>query len=207
MDYRVLLQEENEAVRERYDLSMERIGAMGEEEMGQPYGSYFKRTAEFIRMMGGLVQARLSQGDKWGKRSLAELKEENRRFYADILPEHYGESYGNPDYAAETLGEGYGQLLSFLYTEIRGQIVYAFEMRLEYLTALNEVFLEVYSVFSQAWEEGRKVPAVQEIKDVLYWFVSDYADVTVPWRVREGVDPALSFAVDIVMKSDLTDLR
>ena len=207
MDYRVLLQEENEAVRERYDLSMERIGAMGEEEMGQPYGSYFKRTAEFIRMMGGLVQARLSQGDKWGKRSLAELKEENRRFYADILPEHYGESYGNPDYAAETLGEGYGQLLSFLYTEIRGQIVYAFEMRLEYLTALNEAFLEVYSVFSQAWEEGRKAPAVQEIKDVLYWFVSDYADVTVPWRVREGVDPALSFAVDIVMKSDLTDPR
>ena len=41
MDYRVLLQEENEAVRERYDLSMERIGAMEEEEMGQPYGSYF----------------------------------------------------------------------------------------------------------------------------------------------------------------------
>ena len=33
MDYRVLLQEENEAVRERYDLSMERIGAMGEVEM------------------------------------------------------------------------------------------------------------------------------------------------------------------------------
>lgn len=38
MDYRTLLQEENDAVRERYQLSMERIKAMGTEEMRQPYG-------------------------------------------------------------------------------------------------------------------------------------------------------------------------
>ena len=30
MDYRTLLQEENDAVRERYQLSMERIKAMGQ---------------------------------------------------------------------------------------------------------------------------------------------------------------------------------
>ena len=81
MDYRVLLQEENEAVRERYDLSMERIGAMGEEEMGQPYGSYFKRTAEFIRMMGGLVQARLSRGTS-GER---EVLPSSKRRTADFM--------------------------------------------------------------------------------------------------------------------------
>ena len=41
MDYRELLREENEAVRERYDLSMERIAAMEEEGPAEPYGCYF----------------------------------------------------------------------------------------------------------------------------------------------------------------------
>ncbi|MFR2693824.1 MAG: hypothetical protein ACLTBV_27245 [Enterocloster bolteae] len=30
---------------------------------------------------------------------------------------------------------------------------------------------------------------------------------TVTWRIREGLDPGLSFATDIVMEQDLTDLR
>ena len=33
MDYRTILQEENDAVRERLDLSMERVAAMGEEDI------------------------------------------------------------------------------------------------------------------------------------------------------------------------------
>ena len=55
MDYRILLQEENDAVRERYQLSMERIRSMETEEMRLPYGSYFKKTAAFIdhREAGG----------------------------------------------------------------------------------------------------------------------------------------------------------
>ena len=38
MDYRYLLQEENERVMERYQLSMDRIRAMKEEDMAEPYG-------------------------------------------------------------------------------------------------------------------------------------------------------------------------
>ena len=45
MDYRILLQEENDAVRERYELSMERIRSMDTEEMGLPYGCYFKKVS------------------------------------------------------------------------------------------------------------------------------------------------------------------
>lgn len=33
MDYRTILQEENDAVRERLDLSMERVAAMGEDDI------------------------------------------------------------------------------------------------------------------------------------------------------------------------------
>ena len=62
MDYRILLQEENDAVRERYQLSMERIRSMETEEMRLPYGSYFKKTAAFIDQIGKLVEGRMQGG-------------------------------------------------------------------------------------------------------------------------------------------------
>lgn len=206
MDFRNLLQEQNTAVRERYELSMERIRSMETEEMKLPYGSYFKRVAGFIGQIERLVRRRQDMRSQ-ETMSLEELQKENHALYEDILPEFYDRSYGNPDVAAAVFGDGLGPLLAFLYVEIRADIVYAFEMRLEFITILNEVFLEVYSLFSLAWEEGEEAPKKQALKDALYWFVSDYTDLTVTWRVREGLDPKLTFAADIVMGSDLRDLR
>ena len=211
MDYRILLREENEAVRERLELSLDRIRSIKEEDARLPYGLYFKRTAGFLGMIRELLTAR-GIGEKellesWEKLSLEELSDWNHRLYEDILPENYGESFANPDYAADCLGKEFGPLLSFLYTELRGCIVYAFEMRLEYIAILCETFLEVYNLFTQAWEEENETPREQAVRDALYWYVSDYVDLHLPWRIREGLDPALSFAADIIMDSDLTDLR
>lgn len=211
MDYRILLREENEAVRERLELSLDRIRSIKEEDARLPYGLYFKRTAGFLGMIRELLTAR-GIGEKelpesWEKLSLEELSDWNHRLYEDILPENYGESFANPDYAADCLGKEFGSLLSFLYTELRGCIVYAFEMRLEYIAILCEIFLEVYNLFTQAWEEENETPREQAVRDALYWYVSDYVDLHLPWRIREGLDPALSFAADIIMDSDLTDLR
>ena len=210
MDY-ILLREENEAVRERLELSLDRIRSIKEEDARLPYGLYFKRTAGFLGMIRELLTAR-GIGEKelpesWEKLSLEELSDWNHRLYEDILPENYGESFANPDYAADCLGKEFGPLLSFLYTELRGCIVYAFEMRLEYIAILCETFLEVYNLFTQAWEEENETPREQAVRDALYWYVSDYVDLHLPWRIREGLDPALSFAADIIMDSDLTDLR
>lgn len=211
MDYRILLREENEAVRERLELSLDRIRSIKEEDARLPYGLYFKRTGGFLGMIRELLTAR-GIGEKelpesWEKLSLEELSDWNHRLYEDILPENYGESFANPDYAADCLGKEFGPLLSFLYTELRGCIVYAFEMRLEYIAILCETFLEVYNLFTQAWEEENETPREQAVRDALYWYVSDYVDLHLPWRIREGLDPALSFAADIIMDSDLTDLR
>ena len=57
------------------------------------------------------------------------------------MPENYGISYANPEYAVQKFGEEYGTLLSFLYTEMRGGIAYAYEGRLSYLTILSELFI------------------------------------------------------------------
>ena len=65
----------------------------------------------------------------------------------------------------------------------------------------NEALIEIYNLF-----EGEALPAAKEIKDVLYWSASDYCDVTLTYRVREGVDPTLDFAKKIIMESELSDL-
>lgn len=200
MDYLELWNEENEAVRERYELSMERIELMiTEETVEEPYRSYFLRVAEFIRMIGDLYETLQHRG--LAQADIQTLERWNHNLYQDILPEHYASSYGNPAYATEHLGEDHGKLLSFLYAEIRGQIVFAYENRLTEITILNETLIEIYNLFEE------EIPSKAALKDILYWFVSDYSDLTVTYRVREALDPELTFAKDIVMNRDLSDLR
>ena len=69
MDYRILLQKENDAVRERYELSMERIRSMDTEEMGLPYGCYFKKVSAFIRRIERLAKRVEETGFKRGGRA------------------------------------------------------------------------------------------------------------------------------------------
>lgn len=198
--YRELFREENENVRERYELSMERVGRMlTEETVEEPYRLYFHKVAEFILMIREVVSDVWE--DAFERESLQQLKERNDRLYGDILGQAYEESYANPSVAAERLGEDYGALLCFLYTEIRGMIVYAYECRLTNITILNELFIEVYNLF----EDG--LPQKKEVRDAIYWFVSDYCDVTYTYRIRETLDPQLTFAKDIIMESDLEDPR
>lgn len=200
MSYRELFSEENQAVLERRSLCLERIGRMeGESTVSEPYRDYFLRTAAFIRLAEDVCEKQL-QG-LLEDCTLQEAEEINHSLYRDILPKYYEESYANPAYAVSRLGETYGGLLSFLYTEIRGMTVYAFESRLTDMTILEELFIEVYNLF-----EGEE-PDIKELKEVLYYFVSDYCDVTLTWRVREMLDPSLDFARDIIMNSDLTDPR
>ncbi len=200
MDYRELFEEDNRGVRERFELSMERIAAMEQEKTAEePYNGYFKETARFIQMIGQMYR-KVEEGT-WRSQSQEELSRWNHDLYQDILPDHYDRSYGNPAYAAEVLGQDMGPVLAYVYTEIRGQIAFAVEHRLTEMTILNELFIEIYNLFEE------ETPSVQTVRDVIYWFNSDYTDLTVAYRIRELLDPDLSFAKDLVMDSDLKDLR
>ena len=198
--YAEKFREENEAVRERHELAAARIREITmEHTTGERFGRYFKKTAEFILLCEEVFE-RQASGELL-KAELSELRSLNRRLYEDILPENYKESFANPAYACQELTEEYGTYLSFLYTEIRGMIVYAYESRLTDMTILEEVFIEVYNLF-----EGEE-PEEKELKSVLYWFVSDYCDVTLSYRIRESLDPSLDFAGSIIKNSDLGDER
>lgn len=189
-----------EQIMERYELAIDRIGRIGEEEtVGEKFREFFREVSAFILKIHR-IREMIGNGS-FQKLSEDEKKRENESLYEDILPKHYEESYANPAYAVRMLGEDYGRLLSFLYTEIRGEIVYAFEKKDVYLTVCNELFIEIYNCF-----ESDAEPSYEELKEIVYWYASDYADVFVADRVREQIDPSLDFATRIIRESDLSDL-
>lgn len=127
--------------------------------------------------------------------------------FADVLPELYEESYANPVYAVSMLGDDYGQILSFVYTQMRSVIPEIFEQNLDELVIHMEFFLEVYSSFVYSYADQDREPAVQQLKEIVYFFVYDYMEEETVKRVSEKVDPASDFAYRIIMESDLSDER
>ncbi len=164
-----LCNEEIEMLSERYTMAMERIAFFLKEqtEVPEPYRDYFVRTAEFIQEMDAWKK---DVEDKvWQEKSFDELKSLNRSLYRDILTEEgaYEKSYANPSYAVKMLGQEMGQLLCFLYTEIRGDIIYAAEQRFSDMTIHAELFVQILCMFED------EIPSVKEVRDTLYYFVSD----------------------------------
>ena len=202
MNYKELFREKNEAVAERHELTIYRLRELAEEGsslLTEELNRYFQKTAGFLLKCQEVWQ-KVESGE-FETYTAEMLKEENLDYYSDILPENYETSYANPAYAVKELGEEYGRILSFLYTELRSERVFAFEQNLEKITVLNELFLEIFGMF-----ETEKV-SYHQIREVVYWFLYDYADMWAGERVRELLDPELSFATDIVMTADLSDCR
>lgn len=190
----------DELMLERFMLMKERVLEIQAEELVKdPYRDFFRRTAAFITQMLQ-VYDKIQAG--WlDTATLEELEANNQAMYQDILPQNYEKSYGNPSYAQAMLGEEMGQLLSFLYTEIRGMIVFVYENRLFDMTVAMELFIQIYNLFEE------ETVSAKDVQDAIYWYVSDYSDEMVGHRVREGVDPELNFAANIICGSDLADLR
>ncbi len=188
-------------IRERYDLTIERIREIvTEETVTNQYRDYFQSVARFVLEIHEVLKRVESKSVQVC--TLEELKEENQSLYRDILSANYETSYANPTYAAKQLGQEIGQMLCFLYTELRSEIAYAYEGKWEYLAICNELFVEIYNCF-----EAETEPNCKEIKSILYWYASDYCDVFVADRLEEQLNPERSFVTDIIMNSDLSDLR
>lgn len=193
-------------IEERYELSCERIEEISRiQEVSDIYKDYFCKTAQFLLLMRDTykqIQAGFLQ-----EAPLEELRNMNCAMYEDILGENYDKSYANPSVCCEKFGLQMGRMLSFLYTELRCIIPYVFENMLEEQVIRMELFVEVYNAFSYACSEEMEAPEEKELKDTLYWFVSDYSEPAAEWRVRTQVDADCDFMTRIVMDSDLTDVR
>ena len=187
---------------ERYYLTLERIMKITEENtVKEPYQSYFRHVAEFLLRIHDIKDSRHTSAR--ASMTKERLEEEMQMLYYDVLPQNYETSYANPEYAVRELGEELGAFLSALYTELRGDIGYVYEERYDYIVIGNELFIEIYNKF-----EEEETPSPESLKEIFYWYASDYCDFYAADRVVEQIDPeAYDFAVKRIMESDLTDLR
>ena len=201
MSFKDMQSQKNEEYTERHELSLERIRRIAvEDTVDKKYLSYFQDMAVFLLSLEGIRNDIVI--DKWNRKSTDELKEINHNLYKDILDKEYDTSYGNTAYAVKEFGKEIGEYLSLLYAEVRGAIPYAYENRIDYMTIIHELFIEVYNSF-----EDEKEPTCENLKDIIYWYASDYCDVFLADRIIEQIDPESSFATDIIMNSDLSDER
>ena len=211
MSYLDEIKEENESVKERYELAMERINTMLEENEGtwlweeenQNFFCYFQTVKMYLQKIQKAYDLVITGETK--KMSLEALQELNHDLYQTLgleKQESYENSFLNPKYAVEKLGKKDGKLLSFVYTELTGLISYAFTKRLFDMTIGIELFLEIFGYYNDNWGNAYK-----DAKSAVYYYISDYSDVRMEMRTRELFDPSLSFVAELIEEWDLNDLR
>ncbi len=198
-------EEEKSRYHERYELAAERVRGIKWETNGggcvvpEQMRDYFAKVSSYLLQMMDTYEA-VDTGSFY-ELSLEELQQRNRELYQDILPENYDTSYANPAYAAEKLGNEFGRYLCALYGELREILVYVFEKRLFFLVTGLELFIEIYDLM----EDENCEP--HEVRNAIYYYVSDYADTTIADRTEMMLDPEHCFARSLIETADLDDLR
>ena len=201
MFYEEIYRESNELAVERLELVMERIASIAEAtDVPAQYDSYFKRTAKFLLAVADILERK--ENGNLADRSMAECQQDNEAMYWDVMPENYATSFANPTYAVAELGDEYGQILSALLVLLRQSISDAFAGKKMNVTIRAELFVEIYNHFES--EEGIDKTAVEQS---IYWFQHDYCEIFDGEMIRRLVSEKEDFLTDIVMNSDLNDLR
>lgn len=214
-------------ISERYSLATARIAEIENETItAEPYRDYFQKVAAFLSLTA--EAAEFVESGMMYQAGITQLKERNHRLYEDILPGNYDKSYANPAFTEKVFGEDYGKILSFLYTELRSLIGYAHEKRKDLMLIRMELFLQVYGAFVMPLRDhhdeedqfggdrheekdqagsGHDIPGCEEIRQIIYSFMSDYARDAAEERIAALLDPDRDFATDLIMNSDIGDIR
>lgn len=192
-------------INERFLLARERIEKIkGESVLPENYQKFFEKTAEFLLM--ACEDYLFIMEDGLFKEKIEVLQERNYKLFEDILPENYENSYANPEKSVSLFGEEYGKILSFLYAELRSIIPFVYEKKLEEMVIRLELFLEVYGSFCCEQEENNVLPSSGALKEIIYWYVSDYTKEAAEAKLQAMLCPESDFALRII-EGDLSDPR
>ena len=193
-----------ELQQERFTLAKERLTELTKEEItNQAFTEYFHYEADFLLKL--FETCTLAVDGSLFKMDEAALREQNDSYYAEVRDAGYEESYANPTFAVKKLGAEFGTFFAMLHTRMRKHILDAYAGRAEELLIEAELFLEITGAFSCAWQEEKVLPAYEQVKDILYWHVSDYAEFFSEKDIKESVVPEETHTYRIVMESDLSN--
>lgn len=186
---------------ERYEIATSRIREIiNEDTVSEPFKSFFCKASEFICKIDDLNS--IIKSGEINDFSLDRLKELNKSLFEEIYSENYEESFANPEYAVKTLGEEYGKILCYIYTKNRGMIRNVYMGRLEEVVLQMELFTQIYNYF-----EDVEQLEYDNVYETVYSYEKDNTEIFTDLMIEDRIDPDNKFAVDIVMNSDLNDLR
>lgn len=192
-------------IMERFELASERIREIKNELLvKEEYVAYFQTVAKDLCNITDVCQS--IRDGAFDQLSLGEKQKINQSLYAPLQKEVYEESFLNPDYAAMQLGEMVGPFLSAVYAELQSLVAYTFEQDYFSITIRLELFLEIYGMFVQAFQETKEAADLKELKAAFASFAYDYQDELMMDSVSKNFTLENSFAKDIIMKSDLTQI-
>lgn len=186
---------------ERYEIATSRIREIiNEDTVSEPFKSFFCKASEFICKIDDLNS--IIKSGEINDFSLDRLKELNKSLFEEIYIENYEESFANPEYAVKTLGEEYGKILCYIYTKNRGMIRNVYMGRLEEVVLQMELFTQIYNYF-----EDVEQLEYDNVYETVYSYEKDNTEIFTDLMIEDRINPDNKFAVDIVMNSDLNDLR
>lgn len=186
---------------ERYEIATSRIREIiNEDTVSEPFKSFFCKASEFICKIDDLNS--IIKSGEINDFSLDRLKELNKSLFEEIYSENYEESFANPEYAVKTLGEEYGRILCYIYTKNRGMIRNVYMGRLEEVVLQMELFTQIYNYF-----EDVEQLEYDNVYETVYSYEKDNTEIFTDLMIEDRINPDNKFAVDIVMNSDLNDLR
>lgn len=186
---------------ERYEIATSRIREIiNEDTVSEPFKSFFCKASEFICKIDDLNS--IIKSGEINDFSLDRLKELNKSLFEEIYSENYEESFANPEYAVKTLGEEYGKILCYIYTKNRGMIRNVYMGRLEEVVLQMELFTQIYNYF-----EDVEQLEYDNVYETVYSYEKDNTEIFTDLMIEDRINPDNKFAVDIVMNSDLNDLR
>lgn len=186
---------------ERYEIATSRIREIiNEDTVSEPFKSFFCKASEFICKIDDLNS--IIKSGEINDFSLDRLKELNKSLFEEIYSENYEESFANPEYAVKTLGEKYGKILCYIYTKNRGMIRNVYMGRLEEVVLQMELFTQSYNYF-----EDVEQLEYDNVYETVYSYEKDNTEIFTDLMIEDRINPDNKFAVDIVMNSDLNDLR
>ena len=186
---------------ERYEIATSRIREIiNEDTVSEPFKSFFCKASEFICKIDDLNS--IIKSGEINDFSLDRLKELNKSLFEEIYSENYEESFANPEYAVKTLGEEYGKILCYIYTKNRGMIINVYMGRLEEVVLQMELFTQIYNYF-----EDVEQLEYDNVYETVYSYEKDNTEIFTDLMIEDRINPDNKFAVDIVMNSDLNDLR
>lgn len=191
----------NQIETERYELVKQKIenellaGFSTERtNLSADLNDYFNKQMSFLCLVNQLYE------DISNKVDIEKLQEYNVKLYENILPANYERDYTNPDYAVSVFGKELGQLLSALAFELRATIPAAYESDGFSILIRLELLMEVYTTACDNLDSSEFTGA---LKDIIYWYISDYFETEWEHKVLEMTDASLDFARRIIMEENL----